>query len=104
MKRFEQIGEAYLFWIRGGIKNLPEDEQEKFKSKLINRLKNYEFISRKKDEPLHPNSVRNIENILFNPKDTRNPEDAFEAILIQMHPYYVSGTQNKIKDYIIKNL
>ena len=97
-------GEAYLFWIRGLIKDLPENEREEFKSELIERLNNYEFMGRKKIDPPHPERIGVIEEPLFDQRDPTNPDDVFETILVLMHPYYVANTQNRIRRYIIKNL
>jgi hypothetical protein len=88
MKRFEEIGDSFLFL----IKNYPENE----KKKIRKELENFKFTSRKREDPLHPNNIR--ENCCSSPLTSA------EAILNIMQPYYNANTANNVKEYIIKNL
>ena len=104
MKRFEKTGRAYVFLLRGLIRNMPRGKRDNFRSELVKKLRNYKFEERGKKDPPHPNSFRLLGDEDFLPEDVTNPQDVFEATIIQINPYYVAKTQNRIKKYIEENL
>jgi len=104
MRRYEEVGEAYLFFLRPILDDIPKNKRRNFKSKLIKELKKYKFQPKKKNEPPHPNSIEVRGKYKEVKRNYNNPKDIFDVMLIQMHPYYVARTQNRIKKYIENNL
>ncbi len=103
--RYQEYGEVYLFFLRPIIEHvIPDNQREKYKSRLITRLKEYQFTKRSKKDPAHPNSVEVRGNIEIIFKNIFNPEETAEAIITSLHGYYLAPTQNRIKRYIENNL
>jgi hypothetical protein len=89
MKRFEEIGESFLF--------LFGDYSKERKHKIKKALNDYEFKKRRKDDSPHPNSLEAN-------GDPKLPTNYVEAILKIMHPYYNANTANRIRVYILDHL
>ncbi len=102
--KYEACGESIIFFLKSTIDKISPEKREDFKSKIIKGLEKYVFIERSKEDPEHPESMRNRKKIPWPELDYNNPEDYTRAIIQILHPYYVSDTQNRLKNYIKNNL
>ena len=89
MKRFEEIGEAFIF--------LFKEYPKKRKDEIKEGLKKYKFEGRKKYSAPHKNSIE-IQRRL------NSPMNHLEAIIKIMNPYYNARTANNVREYVISNL
>lgn len=102
--KYEACGDSVLFFLKLTIDRITPEKREDFKSEIIKGLEKYAFIERSKEDPEHPESMRNRKKIPWPELDHDNPEDSARAIIQILHPYYVSDTQNRVKKYIENNL
>lgn len=103
--RYQEYGEAYLFFLHSIIdKIVPEGRKNEYKSKLIEKLKGYQFMKRGKKDPIPPNSVEARKKIKIMFKDIYSPEETAESLITVLQGYYLVNTQERIKKYIVENL
>ncbi|MBU2562231.1 MAG: hypothetical protein KKF68_01050 [Nanoarchaeota archaeon] len=104
--RYEEFGEAYLFFIKPIFEGLPQELRESYRLRFIQMLKNHTFQPKKKRDPAHPRSVeaRKERGIEIKFKDSKDPEQIAMAVITSLEGYYLAPTQIRVKNYIIKNL
>lgn len=94
------------FFLDSIINNLiPENSRKEYKLRLIQELKDYNFIKKRKKDPAHPNSVEAREGkIKIDFETFLNPEETANALITILHGFYLANTQNRVKNYIVDRL